>query len=231
MISHILTLLTTFVVAVISRFGYPGLFVLMTLENVFPPLPSEIILPFAGYLAYTGRFNLWLVATVGAIGCNVGSGIVYWFGAIGARPFLVRHGKYMLISHREIATADRWFDKYGQWAVFFSRLLPLVRSLIALPAGVARMNFWKFHVFTFLGSWIWCFLLAYAGYELGEHWPVLRTYFQRFDDVIGILLVLGVTAYVWIQLRRLRQERRIAATEPTAELSPPESSPESPDVP
>ena len=224
MIAHILTLLTSFVVTVISRFGYSGLFLLMMLENVFPPLPSEIILPFAGYLAYTGRFNLWLVATVGAIGCNAGSGIVYWFGAIGARPFLVRHGKYMLISHREIETADRWFEKYGQWAVFFSRLLPLVRSLIALPAGVARMNFWKFHLFTFLGSWIWCFLLAYAGYELGEHWPVLRTYFQRFDNVIGILLVLGVIAYVWIQLRRLRKERTATATEARTELTPPEAS-------
>ena len=224
MIAHILTLLTTFVVAVISRLGYAGLFLLMTLENVFPPLPSEIILPFAGYLAYTGRFNLWWVATVGAIGCNAGSGIVYYLSAKGARPFLLRHGKYLLISHREIEQADRWFEKYGQWAVFFSRLVPLVRSLIALPAGVARMNFWRFHLYTFLGSWIWCFLLAYAGYELGEHWPTLRTYFQRFDNLIGILLLLAGIAYVWIQLRRLRQERRAAATESRTELAPPEAS-------
>jgi membrane protein DedA with SNARE-associated domain len=224
MIANILSLLTSFVVSVISRFGYPGLFLLMTLENIFPPLPSEIILPFAGYLAYTGHFNLWWVATVGAVGCNVGSGIVYWFAAIGARPFLVRHGKYMLISHREIDTADRWFAKYGHWAVFFSRLLPLVRSLIALPAGVARMSLWKFHLYTFLGSWIWCFLLAYAGYVLGEHWPALRTYFERFDNVIAVLLALAAIAYVWIQLKRLRQERRAATAGSRTELVPPEGS-------
>src|SRR3972149_4623052 len=167
MIAAILSLLSAFIIAVISRLGYPGIVLLMAIESACIPLPSEIILPFSGYLVYTGRFNLWWVATMGALGCNVGSIVAYYVGAKGGRPLLLRYGKYLLISHREIEMADRWFARYGQWTVFFSRLLPVIRTFIALPAGVARMDFLKFNVYTFLGSLPWCLGLAWLGPQCG----------------------------------------------------------------
>lgn len=209
MIAAILELLSAFIISVISTLGYPGILLLMAIESACIPLPSEIILPFSGYLVYTGRFNLWWVATMGALGCNVGSIVAYYVGAKGGRPLLLRYGKYLLISHREIEMADRWFARYGQWTVFFSRLLPVIRTFIALPAGVARMDFWKFNLYTFLGSFPWCYGLAYAGYQLGAHWESLRVYFHQFDYVIGALLVLAIVAYVWLHLRNRSGEKEL----------------------
>ena len=210
MIAAILELLSAFIISVISTLGYPGILLLMAIESACIPLPSEIILPFSGYLVYTGRFNLWWVATMGALGCNVGSIVAYYVGAKGGRPLLLRYGKYLLISHREIEMADRWFARYGQWTVFFSRLLPVIRTFIALPAGVARMDFWKFNLYTFLGSFPWCYGLAYAGYQLGAHWESLRVYFHQFDYFIGALLVLAIVAYVWLHLRNRGGEKELA---------------------
>ena len=228
MIAAILSLLSAFIIAVISRLGYPGIVLLMAIESACIPLPSEIILPFSGYLVWTGRFNIWWVATMGALGCNVGSIVAYYVGAKGGRPFLLRYGKYILISHREIEMADRWFAKYGQWTVFFSRLLPVVRTFIALPAGVARMDFFKFNVYTFAGSWPWCYGLAYAGYKLGSHWPTLRVYFHQFDYLIGGLLVAGILAYVWLHLKNRKQDRKpvseILSREKPPAIAPPENS-------
>src|SRR5689334_1171628 len=147
MISRILELLSAFVISVIAALGYPGIILLMAIESACIQLPSEIILPFSGYLAYTGRFSLVGVATAGAIGCNVGSIVAYYAGVWGGRPFLVRYGKYVLISPREMAMADRWFERHGEWTVFVGRLLPVIRTFIALPAGIARMDFWKFNVY------------------------------------------------------------------------------------
>ena len=218
MIAAILELLSAFIISVISTLGYPGILLLMAIESACIPLPSEIILPFSGYLVYTGRFNLWWVATMGALGCNVGSIVAYYVGAKGGRPLLLRYGKYLLISHREIEMADRWFARYGQWTVFFSRLLPVIRTYISFPAGVARMNFWKFNVYTFLGSWPWCYALAYAGYELGEHWPTLEVYFHQFDVVIGILLLAGIVAYIWLHRKQRAAEKSLLPDEqPSAE--------------
>ncbi len=208
MIATLLEWLSAFIIAVISTLGYPGIVLLMILENIFMVLPSEIIMAFAGYLVWTGRFNLWWVATLGALGCNVGSSVIYYVGAKGARPFLLRYGKYLLISRREIEMADGWFEKYGHWTVFVSRLIPMIRSLIALPAGVARMNFLKFNVYTFAGSWLWCYGIAYAGYKLGSHWPTLEVYFHKFDYVIGGLLVAGILAYVWLYLKNRNRDRK-----------------------
>lgn len=202
MTAHILDLLGSFIISVISSLGYTGIVLLMAIESACIPLPSEIILPFSGYLAFTGRFSLLWVATAGALGCNVGSIVAYYVGVWGGRPLLQRYGKYVLISYREIDLADRWFANYGQWTVFFGRLLPVIRTFIALPAGVARMNIWTFNVYTFLGSWPWCYALAYAGYKLGEHWPELREYFRRFDAVIGVAIVVAVIAYFWLHLRK-----------------------------
>ncbi len=197
MIAELLSALSSFIIAVLTAMGYFGLFFLMALENVFIILPSEVILAYAGYLVWTGEFNLWLVATLAALGCNVGSSFVYYVSAKGARPILLRYGKYVLVSRRDIERADEWFERYGQWAVFFCRMAPMVRSLIAIPAGVARMNFWKFNLYTFLGSWPFCLALTYGGYVLGEHWPTLEVYLHEFDTVIGVVLLAGLAAYVW----------------------------------
>ena len=218
MIATILAYLAGFVITVISTLGYPGIVLLMAIESACTPLPSEIILPFSGYLVQTGRFSLIGVATAGAIGCNIGSIAGYYMGMYGGRPVLLRYGKYFLISPREIELADRWFERYGQWTVFFSRLLPVIRTYISFPAGVARMNFWKFNVYTFLGSWPWCYGLAYAGYELGEHWPTLEVYFHRFDLVIGVLLLAGIVAYIWLHRKQRAAEKSLLPDEqPSAE--------------
>lgn len=220
MIAAILALLSSFIIAVISRLGYPGILLLMAIESACIPLPSEVILPFSGYLVWTGQFNIWWVATMGALGCNLGSAAAYYAGAHGGRSLLLRYGKYVLISRREIEMADRWFRDYGQWTVFFSRLLPVIRTFIALPAGVARMDLWKFHLYTFLGSWPWCYGLAYAGYAMGAHWDTLGVYFHRFDYVIGLFIAAGVVFYVWWHLKNRASE--------TDGRLPSQSSPESP---
>ena len=200
MIESILSHLSGFVISTISALGYPGILVLMAIESACVPLPSEIILPFSGYLVWSGRFNVWVVAAMGALGCNVGSLFAYYAGAYGGRKFLLQYGRYVLVSPREMEVADRWFENYGQWTVFFSRLLPVIRTFIALPAGIARMDFWKFNLYTFLGSFPWCLGLAYAGYEMGVHWQALGIYFHRFNSLIAALLAIGALAYVWRHL-------------------------------
>jgi membrane protein DedA with SNARE-associated domain len=204
MIARILAALSAFIISVISSSGYLGIIALMAIESACIPLPSEIIMPFSGYLVYTGRFHLLWVATVGAIGCNVGSAIAYAVGYYGGRPLMEKYGSYLLISKRELDWADRFFHRYGDAAVFLSRLLPVVRTFIALPAGVARMRQVRFHVFTFAGSWPWCLGLAYVGLKLGEKWetdPRLNMWFHRFDLVIGAAIVLGIAWFVWSRWR------------------------------
>jgi membrane protein DedA with SNARE-associated domain len=220
MIASILAYLAEWVIAVISTLGYPGIVLLMAIESACTPLPSEIILPFSGYLVYTGRFSLFWVATAGAIGCNIGSIVGYYMGMYGGRPVLLRYGKYVLISPREIEIADRWFERYGEATIFFSRLLPIIRTYISFPAGVARMNFWKFNIYTFLGSWPWCYGLAYAGYRLGEHWPDLEVYFHEFDFVIGILILAGIAGFIWLHRKRRAAERSLLpGEEPRADAA------------
>lgn len=174
----------------------------MAVESACVPLPSEIIMPFSGYLVYLGRFDIWLVSLAGAFGCVVGSVIAYWAGMFGGRPFVEKYGKYILISHHDIDLADRWFLKYGNFAVFFSRLLPIVRTFISLPAGIARVNFPKFIVYTFAGSLPWCYALALFGFKLGENWESIKYYFHKFDIVVGIVIILA--AVFWIR-RHLRK--------------------------
>ncbi len=189
--------LARFIIAVISHSGYPGIVALMAIESACIPLPSEVIMPFAGYLVSTGRFKLLWVGVAGALGCNVGSIVAYAVGAWGGRPLAEKYGRYVFVTHHDLNLADHWFTRYGDGAVFLARLLPVVRTFIALPAGIARMNFVRFNVFTFLGSLPWCLALAYAGIKLGERWEILRQYFHRFDAVLVILIVLGGAWFVW----------------------------------
>ncbi len=212
MISHVIEVLSAFIISVISAGGYAGILLLMAIESACIPLPSEVIMPFSGYLVYTGRFSLFWVATVGALGCNVGSLVAYYIGYYGGRPLVEKYGSYIFLSEKELGWADRFFEKRGDWAVLISRLLPVVRTFIALPAGIARMRQFRFHLFTFIGSWPWCFMLAWIGVRLGEKWntdPRLKQWFHRFDAVILAIIVLGVIWFVWSHWKH-----RIGSTKP-----------------
>ena len=209
MIGKIIELLSVFIVATISRLGYAGIVLLMAIESACIPLPSEIIMPFSGALVARGEFNLWLVGLAGAFGCVLGSLVAYWVGMYGGRPLAEKYGRYLLISRHDLDMADRWFARFGEVIVFASRLLPAIRTFIAFPAGVARMNLKKFVIYTFAGSLPWCIGLAYVGQRLGEKWdkdPTLKTLFHRFDFVIGIILVLAVAWWVWRHIRHLRED-------------------------
>ena len=209
MIAKIIELVSAFIVATISTLGYGGIVLLMAIESACIPLPSEVIMPFSGYLVYTGQFNLWIVTVAGALGCVLGSLVAYWVGMRGGRPLIEKYGRYILISHHDLDLADRWFARYGEAIVFVSRLLPAVRTFIAFPAGVARMNLKKFVIYTFAGSLPWCFGLAYVGQKLGEQWdqnPLFKSWFHRFDFVIGIAIAIAVVWWVWRHLRHLRDE-------------------------
>jgi membrane protein DedA with SNARE-associated domain len=216
MISKIIEFLSVIIISVISTTGYAGILLLMAIESACIPLPSEVIMPFSGYLVYTGRFNLFWVATVGALGCNLGSLVAYYVGYYGGRPLVERYGFYIFLSEKELQWADRFFEKRGDWAVLISRLLPVVRTFIALPAGIARMRQVRFHIFTFIGSWPWCFMLAWIGMRLGEKWntdPRLKEWFHRFDAVILGVIVIGVVWFVWTHWKhRIRANQPAKAT-------------------
>jgi membrane protein DedA with SNARE-associated domain len=210
MIDHVLSALVSFIVGVISAAGYAGVVGLMTIESACIPLPSEVIMPFAGYLVSVGKFSLLGAATAGALGCNIGSTVAYYVAASGGRAAFERWGKYVLVSHADLERADRFFARYGSATVFFGRLLPVVRTFIAFPAGMARMPMLKFQIYTFIGSWPWCFALAYIGYMLGARWnsdPTFRKLFHDFDAVIVVALLAGFAWFVWSHWR----ERRAAS--------------------
>lgn len=211
MFEKILGILATFTIWVISSGGYVGIALLMAIESACIPLPSEIIMPFAGYLVSTGRFDLYLAATAGAIGCNLGSIVAYEVGKRGGRPVAERWGRYLLIGPGELDAADRFFARWGSIAVLIGRLLPVIRSFIAFPAGVARMRLVPFHVYTFIGSWPWCFGLAWVGMTLGDKWnsdPRVKAAFHRADLAIGIVLVALVAFYIWHRVRGLKRSRQ-----------------------
>jgi len=184
------------IVAQISTLGYAGVAAMMTIESACIPLPSEIIMPFSGYLVHTGRFNLHLASLSGALGCAIGSAIAYYAGMYGGRPFVERYGRYVLVRRSDIDRADRWFAKHGESIVFVSRLLPVIRTFISFPAGVSRMHFGRFIVYSFVGSVPWCYFLAYVGMVLGRNWNSIRSYFHGADVVI--VSVLGIAFAVWL---------------------------------
>lgn len=201
MIDRLISGISVWIVATISTAGYAGIVLLMAIESACIPLPSEVIMPFSGYLAATGRFSLNLVAIAGALGCLLGSWAGYYLGATGGRWVLERYGRYLLIAPHEIDAAERFFQRWGSLSVFISRLLPVVRTFIAFPAGVARMRLLPFAVYTFAGSYLWCLGLAYAGKQLGQHWALLGPYFHRFDGVITLAIVAAGTLLVYNRLR------------------------------
>ena len=205
MVEEIEELLLNFVEYVYDAIGWPGVVVMMAVESACIPLPSEIIMPLAGWFLIEdrGRGEEWLVlaAFCGALGNLIGSLAAYAVGAWGGRPLLLRFGRYVLISREEIERAEHWFTRYGDRAVFISRVLPVVRTFISLPAGVARMNVWRFSVLSFVGSFPWSLGLAWAGFVLGENWDRIREWMRPAD--IPILIVLGVLV-AWYVYRRAR---------------------------
>jgi membrane protein DedA with SNARE-associated domain len=230
MVSTIFTFLGGFCVYVMATLSYAGIAVLMGIESACIPLPSELIMPYAGALSdpavnahlsdqfhvSLSPFNLVLAAIAGAIGCNLGSEIAYWVGAKGGRPAILKYGRFLLVSKKEIELADRWFDRRGEIIIFLARLLPVVRTFIAFPAGVARMNRTKFHVYTFAGSLPWCYGLAYVGQRLGielldEHSP-LKHFMHRADAVIGAVIVLAGGYFIWSRIKVYKQYKAEAAT-------------------
>lgn len=199
MAPNALSIIGQFITSAISHSGYAGIVLLMAVESACIPIPSEIIMTFSGYLVYLGRFQLEWVALAGAVGCNLGSIVAYAVGAYGGRPLAEKYGRFVLISRHDLELADRWFERYGNSTVFFARLVPVVRTFIALPAGVARMNFLRFNLYTFLGSLPWCWLLAYAGMKLGADWDAVAPYFHRFDTVLAAVVV---AAFAWLVYHR-----------------------------
>jgi len=197
MTQKILAVLFFLIQSLVAATGYAGITILMAIESACIPLPSELIMPFAGYLVFQGTMKLIWVATAGAVGCNLGSLVAYEIGYYGGRPLVERYGRWILMGRRELDWADRFFQRWGQAAVFIARLLPVIRTFIAMPAGIARMPRGKFHAYTFLGSWPWCFVLAWLGLKLGENWRALGKYFHQFDTVIGIFLLAGIVWFVW----------------------------------
>ncbi len=207
--SHIIELLTAWIISVISASGYFGIFVLMGLESALIPIPSEATMTFAGYLASTGTFNFWAVVFVGALANLVGSILAYALGYWGEdafiRDIIKKYGKFVLVTVSEYDHAEKWFRKYGPQIAFSSRLLPVVRTFISLPCGVAKMNFTKFCIYTFAGSFIWSGFLTYIGFTLGKNWNSLHGYYRQFEYlIVGTIVIVGVW-YVWHKIKKLKK--------------------------
>ena len=203
MLEQLLTFVGSWILEIIRSMHYAGIVLLMAIESACIPLPSEIIMPFAGFLVSKGEMTLFGIALAGAIGCVVGSIPAYYVGMFGGRPLAERFGKYVLISKDDLDMADRWFKNHGEIIIFIARLLPAVRTFIAFPAGVARMNMMKFIIYTFVGSFIWCWVLGYAGMKTGEHWESLGKYFHEFHYVI---IAAGIIFVVWYVRRHFKSQ-------------------------
>src|SRR3989344_2611233 len=195
MIEPIISFLVYWITYIIGLTGYAGIFLLMLLESAGAPITSEIIMPFSGFLIASGKLNFWAVVLIGTVANLIGSIFGYFGGAWGGRPMLEKWGKYLLISRRDLDLADRWFKKYGELTIFFSRLVPLLRTFISFPAGVARMNFKKFCIYTFLGGLPWVWLFTWLGVKMGQNWELIRKKIEAFDFFILAIAVLIIFWY------------------------------------
>jgi membrane protein DedA with SNARE-associated domain len=188
--------------------GYPGIVILMTLESTLLPIPSEVVMPFAGYLASIHRFHLIWVALAGALGCNIGSTIIYYVGAEGGRHFVDRYGRYFFLTREKIEKVETYFHRWGGVTLLVTRMMPLLPVIVSLPAGFARMPMWKFQLYTFIGCFIWCLGLAALGYEFGLAWrdqPWIRAAIHWADIALVALVVLAVAWIGWVVVKKLRR--------------------------
>lgn len=199
----------------ISASGYPGLVLVMFLENIFPPIPSEVILPLAGSLVGEGRFTLLGVTLMGALGSVLGAFVFYELGHLlgeaRVRGLVQRYGKWLTVSEKDFDTALAWFGRYGEGVIFFARMVPIVRSLVSIPAGIARMALGRFAVYTALGTGLWSFALAFAGHLLGQNWHVVSEWLNRYEKAVAVILIIVVVVFIGRRVLRHRNERRLLA--------------------
>lgn len=185
----------------VASWGYVGIAVMMAIESANIPLPSEAIMPTAGVLVQQGKMNFHFAALAGAVGCLLGSIPSYFLGMYGGRPFVEKYGKYILISHKDLEAADRWVDRWGDWAFFICRMLPVVRTFISFPAGMLRAHFGIFCLFTFIGSWIWCYFLTWVGIKFGENMEMFTDIWHKFDIAIVLVCGAGFSYYLYRHLK------------------------------
>lgn len=208
MIYALIEALSSFIITLVSTLGYFGIFLGMLIESASIPLPSEIIMPYAGFLVTQGRFDFWLVVFVGAFGNLVGSWLMYWLGYWGqeriVRKLIINYGRFVLVSEADYDRSKNWFNRFGNLIVFISRILPVVRTFISLPAGIAKVNFLRFSLLTFLGSLIWSSILVYIGIMLGENWKTIEPIFRRFDILIAIIVIVLVGLFINHKYKELR---------------------------
>lgn len=204
-LDQILMPIIHFIETTITDMGPLGIVLLMAIESANIPLPSEAIMPFAGYLVSIGKLNFHAAAFAGAFGCVVGSVPSYYLGYFGGRPFIEKYGKWFLISKRDLEIADNWTKKYGDWAFFICRMLPVVRTFISLPAGILKANFPVFIGFTFIGSLVWCYFLTYIGVKLGEHRETLSDIWHKFDILIVAVCLILFGIYVYRHVKHLKE--------------------------
>jgi len=205
-LGDILNLIKIWVEGLISSMGYVGLYLVMFLENVFPPIPSEVVLPLAGSLTLSGRFSIWLITIIGMLGSLTGAFVFYYLGRLlgeeRVRGLVEKFGKFALLSVDDFDRSIEWFDKYDDWVIFFSRMVPIVRSLISIPAGVASMDLKKFSFFTILGTALWSFLLAFGGRLLGEQWQLIAEFINTYQNIVLAITALAVLYFVISRLTR-----------------------------
>ena len=205
-LGDILNAIKIWVESIIGTMGYSGLYLVMFLENVFPPIPSEVVLPLAGSLTLTGKFSIPMITFVGMLGSLTGAFLFYglgkWLGEPRVRQLMAKFGKYALLSTDDLDRSLKWFEKYDDWVIFFSRMVPIVRSLISIPAGIASMNFAKFSFYTILGTALWSFVLSFGGRLLGEQWPLIADYINTYQNVVLVLVVIGAVIFIGYRLTR-----------------------------
>ena len=205
MINEILVNLINWIEAVINQMGPWGIAILMAIESCNIPLPSEAILPFAGYLVTKGVFSIHTAAFFGALGCVLGSIPSYYLGYFGGRKFIEKYGKYFLISHHDLKVADKWVEKYGDWSFFICRMLPVIRTFISLPAGILKAKKRTFFIFTFVGSLVWSYFLVWVGVKLGENTEALKHIWHKFDALIIIICLILGGIYIWHHVKKLKE--------------------------
>ena len=207
--NKLLTLFANFIIQSIVKFSYIGIFLLMLLESFNIPIPSELVMTFSGFLSYKGDFNLYLVILVGTLGNLLGSILSYYLGYYGGYPFLEKYGKYIFIQDKDIKKAHEWFDRYGEFAVFFTRVLPVFRTFISLPAGIAKMDIKKFSLYTLLGILIWDVVLAVLGFYFASKWTIIYHFVENFSIYFFIVIVLMIAVYIYRHMQKSKRAKNL----------------------
>ena len=205
--TYLLEQVAAWIQELIAAIGYPGIVIVMAIENIFPPIPSELVLPFAGALSAKGEMNFWAAVAAGTAGSLIGAIVLYAIGYLareaGVRSLVARYGKFLFISEKDLDRAAEWFERYGEAIIFFGRLIPLVRSIISVPAGYTRMNPLRFIIYTILGTTLWNLILAYAGRLLGENWEEILAFMDTYQYATLAVIAIAVVSFVtWRIIKR-----------------------------